>query len=143
MSILSWDKPKRARSKEAHAQISADGAPPGVYVPNMSQEDQLKWKAKLVGVKTGHPQVEIRRTHRGNGLVIIVSLGGGYSYKYYKREETKGLNIHIASSGPQQMTFQDFEDMIAAVNEAKEVLEKTHRIWYEKGTPNGNYTEAD
>jgi len=124
MGILSWEKPKRVRSKEEHAKISADGAPPGVYVPNMSEDDQLKWKAKLVGVKVGYPQVEIGKTFRGNGLVILVSLGNGYQYKYYKREETKGLNIHLASSGPQQMTFQDFEDMNVAVQEAKEALEK-------------------
>lgn len=59
MSILSWEKPPRRTSVENWKSISADGAPPGVYSPNMSQEDRLKWKAKLVGKKGGIKQVEI------------------------------------------------------------------------------------
>lgn len=52
---------------------SADGAPPGVYVPNMSDEDKEKWLAKVAYGKTDYPQAEIRK---GGGFVIIVSLNG-------------------------------------------------------------------
>ena len=40
--MITWDKPNKVMSKEQHQSISADGAPPGVYQPNMSKEDQLK-----------------------------------------------------------------------------------------------------
>ena len=124
--ILFWDKPKPIMSKEERMDISADSAPPGVYVSNMSDEDRRKWKAKLVGHKSGHPQVEIRK----DSTVIIVSLHGGYRYKYYGPDkvgtgDTNGINLHIASAGPMQLTFEEFEEMKLAVEEAKEALRKT------------------
>ena len=49
MGLLCWDKPKRARATKDHNEMhQADGAPPGTYVPNMSEADRLKWKAKKV-----------------------------------------------------------------------------------------------
>ena len=60
-SVLMWEKPEKVMSVEAWKSISACGAPPGVYTPNMSEEDMFKWKAKLVG-KLGEIEevVEIR-----------------------------------------------------------------------------------
>lgn len=40
MPLLMWEKPERVMSKEAWKGISADSAPPGVYIPNMSNEDR-------------------------------------------------------------------------------------------------------
>jgi hypothetical protein len=63
-SILSWDEPKKSRPTEEHNEtFVADGAPPGTYVPNMSEEDKEKWKAKQIGGKD--PRIEIRKTARG------------------------------------------------------------------------------
>ncbi len=57
--------------------ISADSAPPGVYTPNMNEDDKLRWKAKLVGKRGGIKQVEIRKTTtNGTQLLIIVSMDG-------------------------------------------------------------------
>jgi hypothetical protein len=85
MSVLTWEKPKKLKSSEEHAaDYSADGAPPGVYVPNMSAEDQAKWKAKVVGANTGYPQVEIRK----NGFVLIIS-SRGYKYKNYNTRDMR------------------------------------------------------
>lgn len=39
MAILSFQKPKKVMSDKQYASITADGAPPGVYTPNMSEED--------------------------------------------------------------------------------------------------------
>lgn len=151
--ILRWDVPKKV-----------DGG----YMPNMSEADQLSWKAKITGKKLGYPQVEIRKTtERGSQVVIIVNLGLGYNYKYYRAEQkedelqyylnqgikteddfvkkyseennfyseeearetyrrmvypTRGINVHIATNGPIQMTFAEMEDMRAAIEEAKVVL---------------------
>lgn len=35
---------------------------------------------------------------------------------------TRGINVHIATNGPIQMTFVEMEDMRAAIEEAKVVL---------------------
>jgi len=131
MGLLSWEKPKKLRDSEEHAaDHSADGAPPGAYVPNMSDEDRMKWKAKLVGHKAGFPQVEIRR----DGCVIIVS-SRGYKYKHYDTRDVKswekkkpshraGNVVHIACSGPLSMTMAEYGEMVQAVEEAKAKLEE-------------------
>lgn len=134
MSVLMWDKPKRVMSKEDWAENQADGAPPGTYVPNMSEKDRMRWKAKLVGQKTGFPQVELRR----DSTVVILSLKG-YKYKYYdtRRSEENLANtrkydkkatydkwplIHIASAGPMAMSFEDLDDFKKAIDEGIEFL---------------------
>ena len=150
MGILSWDKPKQVRTKdqwENHAGF--DGGPAGGYVPNMSDSDNKLWKAKVTGQKLGFPQIEIRKAARGSQLLIIVSLGEGYNYKYYRAVEEryegktpadfsypitqgeidkrarplKGINVHVAMNGPAQLTFAEMEEMAEAVREAKYALE--------------------
>jgi len=120
MGVLFWGKPKKImREEQRRETYSSDSEVPGTYVPNMSDEDVKRWKAKLVGHRSGHPHVEIRK----DTAVIIVSLGG-YRYKFYTPEKTRGINIHIASAGPIQWTFDDFDNLVKAVEEAKEVLKK-------------------
>jgi hypothetical protein len=123
MTVLSWDKPLRAMPVEEWASWQADSAPPGTYVPNMSDADIRKWKAKKVGFKAGHPQIEIRK----DSTVVVVSLGGGYKYKYYTPERTEGINVHIATAGPIQWTWQEFAELQKAVAEARAILEEEAR----------------
>ena len=118
-----WDKPKKIRSTEAHnAAASSDCGVPGTYVPNMSWEDRGKWKGKVCHTTTS-PQVEIRK----DSFVIVVGLDG-YNYKSYRRipaqfqASTKGLNMHIASAGPIRLTFKQWDEFKAVVDEAREVL---------------------
>ena len=60
MGLLSFDKPKKIRSTEEHNKMfSSDSGISGTYVPNMSKEDQLKWKAKHI--KGDDERVEIRK----------------------------------------------------------------------------------
>lgn len=40
----------------------ADGAPPGTYVPNMSDEDAARWRGSVVGWRTKGWAVTVRRT---------------------------------------------------------------------------------
>jgi hypothetical protein len=116
MGLLCFDKPKKAHSTEDHnIACSSDCGIPGTYVPNMSRKDLAKWKGKVVGTRRGKPQVEIRK----DGFVIVVGLKG-YKYKYY---DPDNLNIHIASAGPIQMTFKDWEEWNQVIEEAKEILE--------------------
>lgn len=180
MSILRWDKPKKVMTAQQWGEhYGFDGGPIGGYSPNMSEADQLSWKAKITGKKLGFPQVEIRKTtERGSQVVIIVNLGEGYNYKYYRavnddyakyvdyndyvtqqgdyyhkkypqqyptlqdgidfikdcgaedgeaqfwqcKYPTKDINVHIATNGPIQMTFEELQDMQKAIDEAKVAL---------------------
>lgn len=133
---LRWDKPKKVRSSEDHAEtFVADGAPPGTYVPNMSSEDRASWKAKLVGVRSNFPHVEIRK----DSMVLIVSLHGWYKYKYYKPQDTQGVNVHIASAGPIMWTFGEWKECQFAVEEARRVSEE----WHEKHDPEQTWEDED
>lgn len=180
MSILRWDKPKKIMTAQQWGEhYGFDGGPIGGYSPNMSEADQLSWKAKITGKKLGFPQVEIRKTtERGSQVVIIINLGDGYNYKYYRavnddyaqyvdyndyvnkqaahyhskypqnyptmadaiqfikdcarsdgeaefwrcKYPTKDINVHIATNGPIQMTFDEMTDMQNAIEEAKMAL---------------------
>lgn len=117
MTILNWAKPDKIMTTEERSKISADGAPPGVYVSNISNKDLVKWKAKITGQKKARPQVEIRR----NYMVLIVSLGEGYNYKGRGKA---GVNVHLSTSGAQLFTFEEFNQMNKAVQEARNMLLK-------------------
>ena len=129
MSVL---KPKKVQSVEDWKKsYGFEDGPTGGYVPNMSEADELSWKAKLKYHTTPNPQVEIRKTFsNGVQLLLIVNLGNGYTYKYYSptgdehgHNKTAGINIHMSMNGPAQMTFDELNDFHAAVQEAKLVLE--------------------
>jgi hypothetical protein len=154
MGVLFWGKPKKKLSTEAWKNDAGfDGGPDGGYMPNMSPEDEKRWKAKLTGTKLGYPQVEIRKT-AGSQMLVIVNLGKGYNYNHAKSENpeyvgktpadfvgtwhsrftqhdidrraypTRGINVHLSMNGPAIMTFQDMADLNAAVLEAKAALEE-------------------
>jgi hypothetical protein len=88
--ILTWDKPaKKMTAQEWREYYGFDGGPSGGYMPNMSDDDAAKWKAKLTGTKLGFPQVEIRKSFRSSQLTCIVNLGNGYNYKQYRARSEK------------------------------------------------------
>ena len=119
MGIINWDKPKKIRGSKEHVDTHrSDSGIPGTFVPNMSDGDVKKWKGKIVGITTGSPQVEIRK----NSMLIIVSLGAGYQYKFYTREKTIGINLHISMAGPTQLSFDEWGEMKAVVEEARQEL---------------------
>lgn len=123
IGLLDFSKPKKARPSEEHNEYTSDCGIPGTYAPNMSREDRQRWKGKIVGKSGKRPlQIEIRK----DSFVTVVGLKG-YNYKHYKvgdySSDTTGLNIHVASAGPIQMTFEDWEEWRQVVEEAKKILE--------------------
>jgi len=123
MPLINWNKPRREHDPVSHAEDNVfDGGPPGAYVPNMDDGDKYSWKGKMVGMRSGNPHVEIRYYP----FVIIVSLGGGYRYTFYKPDKTKGINIHIGTSGAIQLSFEKWEQFKEVVEEAKEALREWH-----------------
>jgi hypothetical protein len=143
MGVLSWEKPEQVMSIEEWKAISADGQPPGVYQPNMSEADARRWKATLKYAKTEHPQVEIRKTVRGSQLLVIVALDGwkyrpsghvvgesptgendrGWSPSTYA---TASYGVRMSTNGPLWWTHAEFNELHEAVNEARAVLGQLH-----------------
>ena len=122
--VLFWGTPKKARPQAEHNQTSFNDGPPGAYIPNMSDENRQRWKAKKIGGK--HPRVEIRKTvMQGVQMLIIVSESGqGFPRNSEKPERNKGVNVSISMNGPAKMDFRDFYKMHLAVEEARAALRR-------------------
>lgn len=114
MAILSFEKPKKVMTDKQYASITADGAPPGVYTPNMSEEDKERWKAKLIKGKDA--RVEIRKTFQGLGYYAQVCI------IVYKDTAEEFADVVVSTNGKIGASFQEMEEMNAAINEAKEIL---------------------
>lgn len=131
MTLLMWEKPDQVLPKEVWMNISADGAPPGVYSPNMSRADMERYKAKLVGKHTDEARVEIRKTFGGTQMLILVTLlDSGLSIGKNKIAHSWGVTydiapdktIRISMNGPAHLSFAELGDIIQAVAEARTVL---------------------
>jgi len=114
MSFLCWDKPKKVRTTEEHNNtFVADGAPPGTFVPNMSEDDKRKWKAKLI--RGADPRVEIRKTTDGKRR-------GSEQYGHYAqvllviREDG---TVVFSANGKAELSVNE---LIFAIAEASDVL---------------------
>lgn len=63
-SLLSFEKPKKIRSTKDHnREFMSEARASGTYVPNMSEKDKTKWKAKKIG--GDDRRIEIRKSIRG------------------------------------------------------------------------------
>lgn len=118
MGVLSWARPQRAIPVEEWKAISADSAPPGVYSPNMSDEDRLKWKAKKIGGKD--PRVEIRKTVVGTPRK---SKHGPWDNTSYAQvvltvRPFPDDTVIMSMNGTAEFTGGEFTEMMVAVQEA-------------------------
>ena len=101
---LFWGTPRRAMSREEWGNISADGAPGGVYTPNMSESDRRLWKAKRIG--GADRRVEIRKSLGGTQMLIVVRPPG--------TEPLVRLSLNAAG----EFTAEDWRGLFEAVAEA-------------------------
>lgn len=110
MGILYWNKPKKVMSNEEWQSITADSAPPGVYTPNMSEEDSFHWKAKFVGSKKPDDEkcVEIRKTTDNGCQMLIKVWVDGFTF---------------SMNGSVWLENDQYVEMQAAIAEAKLFLE--------------------
>jgi len=122
MGVLSWEKPERIMSVESWKKISADGAPPGVYTPNMSTEDKLKWKATLVGKTTDNPRIEIRKTFSWHNGKNYPEAESHYSQTLIVVQKNSKPEVLMSCNGKIAATMKEMEDMHIAIREAKEML---------------------
>lgn len=105
MPILSWERPQRLRTHAEHVrEYQSDSGIDGTYVPNMSREDQERWKATKKGGQD--PRVEIRKTIGGTRVLLIVRL----------------QTVRMSMNGTAVFTDPDWFDMMNVVIEARDVL---------------------
>jgi len=123
-NILSFDKPKKVLTTEKHNErYSSDSGIAGTYVPNMSKDDMLKWKAKYI--KGDDERIEIRKTIEGIQLLIVVyKKAHPVKWNYNKQDEwrKRHQDINISMNGKLDMTSDEYWDMLEAINEAIEIL---------------------
>ena len=123
--VLSWEKPKRKMSKEDWKEQVFDGGPPGSYLPNMSDEDVKRWKAKHI--KGKYARVEIRKELSAL-VVIVVSKSGTPTKKHKTIWDEKDVghedNLIISMNGKAHLSFEEFDELKQAVAEARAKLEE-------------------
>jgi hypothetical protein len=122
--ILSFEKPKKVRSTEKHNEMfSSDSGVAGTYVPNMSEEDELKWKAKHI--KGDDERVEIRKTIDGAQLLIVVYAKARpvkYNWNHIDEWRKRHENVSISMNGKLSMTLVEYDEMKRAIDEAFEIF---------------------
>lgn len=119
-----------------------DGGPEGGYVPQMSKTDAQRWKAKQFNIGKENARIELRKTFGGinNGqgstqVTMFVALDGwdfAAKHEYrrafvrgqsdYFHNDVRGLNVRMSMNGPLLMTFEQFAEINAIVEEAKHYL---------------------
>lgn len=131
--ILSFDKPAKVKIDAVF-----DGGPPGGYVPQMSNADAEKWKAKHFNKGKEGERIEIRKTFEGAQVFIIVAKDGWdlaskreylvppvkvYDGRSYPQGTcTKGFNVRISTNGAMLMSFDVWDEFVQAVEEAKGLM---------------------
>lgn len=138
MTLLNFDKPKKVAIEHGF-----EDGPTGGYMPQMSDADARRWKAKQFNIGKPNARIEIRKSFdagvTGNGptqVHIIVALdgwdygkkfekrGGGTDPKrFYKLLDTSGLNVRMSMNGPLLMTFDTFNEIHDVIHEARQYLE--------------------
>jgi hypothetical protein len=95
--LLNFTKPEKIRSSEEHNETYvACGAVPGVYVPNMSDEDNRRWKCKHI--KGENERIEMRKWIGANVVVIVrknnsVKFSTNASVLFWEHEWDELVNI--------------------------------------------------
>lgn len=114
--FLSFVKPERIMPVEERQRIQAEGAPPGVYVDNMSDVARSLWRAKVVGIRTKEFALEIRTGKlNANTLIIVTGKPGNYQ-------------MRITANGPMQIKAVVFEELTLVVAEAYLVLSALNNV---------------
>ena len=129
--ILDWNKPEKVMTTKEWKSISADNAPQGVFVPNMSEEDRLKWKAKFFGGED--PRVEVRKSFqftKKSGEYEKIGERKFEKYNSYtcqmclmiRLDDTYQPNVLISANGKMAMSYEDVRNLDLAIKEAVENL---------------------
>lgn len=99
---------------------------------------EKEWELSAKKNDFGAEQVLIRD---GFGIVIVVSLGYGYQYSVYGKAKhawprtqeaakkgVEGINVHFATNGPVQATWDEWNYINELVEHARGYLEGRHEL---------------
>lgn len=126
--VLCWGEPEREQSFEEWSKYQADSAPPGTYVPNMSDAWKARWKAKMAGTRSGPLRVEVRKS-------TGITRGGSCQVKMVVGEDG---SVVMSMNGTAEFTAREFAEMGAAVTEARAAMAR----WRADGTVPGRAAKA-
>jgi hypothetical protein len=143
--LLNFKIPEKIRKITDHNEMyESDSGVDGSYVPNMSDEDKCKWKAKHI--KGDDECIEIRKTFGGVQLLVIVYKkpyqpekpqfpeydGGGKSFYWEaanvfyradcKRYGKRHQNVRISMNGKLDMTWCDWQELHDVIDEALDII---------------------
>jgi hypothetical protein len=119
--LISFDKPKKLRSTSEHNNTyMPDTNINGTYVPNMSIEDELKWKGKHI--KGDNERIEIRKTLGSQLLIIVYKNKHKSIYKDWREKTRDHDDIKISMNGPLQLSWEEYDEFKLVIEEAKEIL---------------------
>jgi hypothetical protein len=122
--VLCFDAPKKLRSAEKHNEMfQSDSGVAGTYVPNMSEADQNKWKAKHIMGED--ERIEIRKTIEGVQLLVVVYKNKRPVEWHYNNQDEwhkRHQNVKMSMNGKLDMGWDDWWDLTEAVHEAGEML---------------------
>jgi hypothetical protein len=136
--LLDFNPPKKVE-----IEYGFEDGPTGGYMPQMSQTDARRWKAKKFNIGKENARIELRKSIGGgvsgrgpvSQVTIFVALDGwDLASKFEHRGpngkskwgsnlfDTTGLNVRMSMNGAILMTFEEFAEINQIVNEAKDYL---------------------
>lgn len=131
--ILDFNKPTKINQGGGF-----EGGPTGGYVPQMSDADNRKWKAKHINKGKAGERIEIRKAFGPTQILIFVAKDGwNYSEKHEVADHdhnwsrrpngrpevgTKGKNVRVSMNGPLKLTWDEYNELTQAIEEAKTLL---------------------
>jgi hypothetical protein len=122
--IITFDKPKKIRNTEVHNRMhTSDSGIAGTYVPNMSEADMNKWRAKHI--KGDDERIEIRKTINGVQVLIVVFKKPRHvKWNYNNQDEWRKRheNIKISMNGTLDMTDEEYKELRAAIEDAQVIF---------------------
>lgn len=132
MSLLNFNAPKKIKIDRGF-----DGGPDGGYMPQMSDDDAARWKAKILNEGKCNARIELRKSfpNTATQVMIFVALDGwDFANKnesidqkqeqYGHTQATRGLNVRMSMNGPLKLTFEQFDEFAQIIAEAKAYLKK-------------------
>ena|SRR5271154_473106 len=125
MKILDFGKPQKVLPTEVHNRMYRSSArAAGTYVPNMSTEDRMKWKAKKISGKD--PRVEIRKTVTGTDPTLK-SVQMGFSPQRVSSQIlviVRSDKVVMSANGRVVFDNKTWSELQLVVQEAKEILDE-------------------
>lgn len=125
MSIIDFERPKKVLPTKKHnAKYSSDSGIPGTFVPNMSEDDMVKWKGRHF--RGNDERIEIRKTFQWTNGKPYPDGRNYYSQVLIvvRKNPINDPAVVISTNGKVGMNISEYQQFTEAINEANEILNK-------------------